>query len=162
MYNNRKAFTLIELVFVLVVIGILATIAIPRLAATRNDAQIAKGRSDVAAIRAAIVSERQSRLLQGNSAYTDQLHVGAAGDKTTLFDSNGSAAVTFLQYGITTQNASDGHWDDTVSEVNGRWIYVFRVLGTDINFVYNRARGTFDCNRTVGGNAGRYCQSLVD
>lgn len=155
-------YTMIELVFVIVVLGILAAIAIPRLVATRDDANIAKGRSDVAAIRAAIVSERQSRLLQGDSTYINKLHDGTAGNKTTLFDSNGSAAVTLLQYGITTQNSSDGHWDDTVSEVNGRWIYVFRVLGTDINFVYNRARGTFDCNRTVGGNAGRYCQSLVD
>ena len=59
---KRKAFTMIELVFVIVVIGILAAIAIPKFAATRDDAQIAKGRSDVAAIRAAIVSERQGRL----------------------------------------------------------------------------------------------------
>lgn len=162
MYNNKKAFTMIELVFVIVVIGILATIAIPRLAATRNDAQIAKARSDIAAIRAAIVSERQSRLLQGNSSYINQLHVGAAGNKTTLFDSNGTAGVTLLQYGISTQNATDGHWDDTVAQVNGKWRYVFRLLGTDINFDYNRANGTFDCNRTVVGNAGTYCQSLVD
>jgi len=153
---------MIELVFVIVVIGILATIAIPRLAATRDDAQIAKARSDIAAIRAAIVSERQSRLLQGNSSYINQLHVGIAGNKTTLFDSNGSADVTLLQYGITTQNESDGHWDDTVAQVNGRWTYVFRLFGTDINFVYNRTRGTFDCNRTVGGNESKYCQSLVD
>lgn len=155
---------MIELVFVIVVIGILATIAIPRLAATRNDAQIAKGRSDIAAIRAAIVSERQSRLLQGDSTYINKLHDGTAGNKTTLFDTNdtGPTGATLLQYGITTQNESDGHWDDTVAQVNGRWIYVFRVLRTDINFVYNRTRGTFDCNRTAAGNAGRYCQSLVD
>ena len=34
----KKAFTMIELVFVIVVIGILASVAIPKLSATRSDA----------------------------------------------------------------------------------------------------------------------------
>jgi len=38
----RKAFTMIELIFVIVILGILAAIAIPRLAATRDDAEVVK------------------------------------------------------------------------------------------------------------------------
>ena len=36
----KKAFTMIELIFVIVILGILAAVAIPKLSATRNDAKI--------------------------------------------------------------------------------------------------------------------------
>ena len=36
----KKGFTMIELIFVIVILGILASVAIPRLAATRDDAEI--------------------------------------------------------------------------------------------------------------------------
>ena len=65
---HRKAFTMVELIFAIVIIGILTAVAVPKFAATRDDAVITKARATVAAVRNAIATERQKRILKGDFA----------------------------------------------------------------------------------------------
>ncbi|RUM65984.1 MAG: hypothetical protein DSZ05_05135 [Sulfurospirillum sp.] len=50
-YNRREAFTMLELIFVIVIIAILAAVAVPKFTATRDDATITKAISTVSAVR---------------------------------------------------------------------------------------------------------------
>ena len=148
--NTKQAFTMLELVFVIVVLGILSAIAIPKFAATRTDAQISKGRADIASIRSAIITERQSRLIKGDSQWINSL----SNSTTTLFDGNGT--VSLLMYGITAGN-TDGHWSTT--DAAAPYLhYVYKAGGKDCAFTYDPASGKFDLNASQDA----LCDKLVN
>ena len=54
---KRSGFSMIELVFVIVILGVLAAVAVPRFVATRTDAQVATARSDLASAMKAVVAK---------------------------------------------------------------------------------------------------------
>ena len=70
---KRSGFTMIELIFVIVILGILAAVAIPKLAATRDDAKVSKGASELATL----VSDM-------GAYYTAQGHFGPMADMTNV------------------------------------------------------------------------------
>jgi len=89
MNNNRYAFTMIELIFVIIVVGILSAVALPKLSATRDDAIISKARTTVASIRTVLTTEKQKRILRGN--FDDM-------NKTFVGDDSSSVFINLLEY----------------------------------------------------------------
>jgi len=78
--QTKKGFTMIELIFVIVIIGILASVAIPRLAATRDDAKIATSLSETGMI-----------LRETTAYYTANGHFSdTASDMSNAADFNGT------------------------------------------------------------------------
>ena len=150
----KNAFTMIEMVFVIVIFGILAAIAIPRFAATRTDAQIAKGRSDIASIRSALVSERQVRLIRGDSGWITVLHDTT--QTAVYFDSNGSVTNNLLMYGVTV-DVADGHWHGYAATAGGTHSYDFRLEGADNVFTYNPTNAAVTVNGTSVISGGFVC-----
>lgn len=140
MQKSKNAFTMIEMVFVIVILGILAAVAIPRLAATRTDAEITKGRADVASIRSAIINERQVRLIQGDPTFIS----GTAMNTGGLFGG-------VLMYPIA---AADWASTGTTAATN---TYTYTIDGTATTFTYTRTDGTFTCVANQGN-----CNDLVD
>lgn len=141
-----RAFTMIELIFVIVVLGILAAIALPKFGATREIADIAKGRADVATIRTAIASERQTQVIKGNTSYIAKL----SDNTTTLFKGDGTR--TLLMYGIAAGTGS-GNWQGNTDGLN----YTYTVGSTTTPFTYSPTAGTFTCTPDTND-----CNALVD
>jgi len=161
MYKMKKAFTMIEIVFVIVIIGILAAVAIPRLAATRDDAEISKARVLIASVRNALAMERQKRILRGEFA-----PITSVGDATNVFGTfktgvNVDTQVDVLEYPVTSERKRH-HWSwDGWS--NGAFWYAFCLTdGCHANpdavwFVVRN--GKFQCVDNASRNYGK-CSTL--
>jgi general secretion pathway protein G len=143
----KKAFTMIELVFVIVVLGILAAIAVPKFAVSRSDAEIAKGRADVSTIRSAIITERQAQFISGTTTYIPKLSTST----TTLFTGNGTREL--LMYGIAAGTTS-GHWKSTNDD--GKH-YSYMVGTSSVAFTYDSSTGKFTCDESK-----QLCKDLVN
>jgi type II secretion system protein G len=98
---NRKGFTLIELLIVVVIIGILAAIAIPKFANTKEKAYIASMKSD---LRNLVTAEEA--YFADSVKYTTTIGAGGVVFNVTTGNANPTLALT-----------ADG-WTGTISNLN--------------------------------------------
>ena len=151
----RKAFTMIELVFVIAVIGILATIAVPKFSATRDDAMATKAKTTVANIRTAMSSEVQRKILKAD--YTPISNLGGVTNSYDqpifdYFDGNTSGNRVLEYAPRSCKNSSaTGCWMRT-----GANSYLYKMpagIGGDVKF--NVSNNRFDCDTTYNSHGCR-------
>ena len=154
MNNSQKAFTMLELIFVIAVIGILSAVALPKFAASRNDAVVAKAKSTVAAVRMGITTARQQMVLQGKFKQITKLSVSAGYDKYVFDGINGVTSNPILEYPIRAckDSTSTGCW---YTANNTDYRYMMPVSGfADFNITNNK----FTCKTPNDAN----CRLLTE
>ena len=142
---RQKAFTIIELIFVIIVLGILASVAIPKFSESIKQADITKAKSKVAAIRSGLQVYKNKHILVGDAPYPNTLD----SDANHLFDK-------VLPYPTAPSNSSGG-WTKC-----GKNQYCYHIGGGYLKFVYDAALGTFTCDSTksTAQDASRLCQQF--
>ena len=125
--HMQQAFTLVELVMVIVIIGLLAAVVTPKFTSIRDEAQDAAEEAAVAAVRSGIKLVHMTNLAQNNDTYPtdlDSAQTGQAADDNPLF-------TEVIEGGLT-----DGNW-----EKRSRTRY--RYIPTNATYVYYRNTGEF-------------------
>ncbi len=134
MKRSNKGFTLIELLIVVVIIGILAAIAIPKFAATKQKAYIAAVKTDLKNL--ATVEEGYASSHNGTYLITGVIH-GSPPDSLAGFAYTPSAGVTVTLGGVV------GGWSATATHAS--------VAGLACGIYYNNAPVA---NATTEGSPG--------
>ncbi len=145
-FSNRKAFTMLELVFVIAIIGILAAVAIPKLAATRDDAEMAKAKTIIGTIQSALATERQKRVLRGDfTAITSISNNAAPNEVFADFSDDDGDGVTSAVFETTVFKCktatSKACWVDS-----GGGTYTYRMPWGNGTVVFTITGGKFTCN----------------
>ncbi len=85
----KNAFTIIELIFAIVIIGILAAIAIPKLSATRDDAKIATIKTNIMSSTNEVIAYATSKgKIEDDISKMSQILKNMLNDNSTILSAN--------------------------------------------------------------------------
>jgi len=165
----KNSFTLIELVFVIVILGLLASFAVPKFMQTKASASAASALSVVSSIRTAIETKHGNWIinddLDTNDGYTPQGYPQKLDDaalntaKELLFD--GTDTLSILKKGVKSCLDNDCWYkksEDTDKNISD---YIYKFNENDfIQLEYNGSNGNFDCVDSTSKSK-EECESII-
>jgi len=107
--KSHYAFTMIELIFVIVILGILSAVALPKLAATREDAMDARDCKNTAVCVTDLLSEYTAKMSATKSASVACTHAEASEEN------NISVSVTSQDVTVSGAPSKCSHLNTTIA-----------------------------------------------
>jgi len=120
---------MVELIFVIIIIGILSAIAVPRFQSTAEEAYISKAKSTIASARSALSMMRQKNILKSQTA---DINKTAVGDNFT----------NLLKFPVSVCGAAKCNGWSTSGTA-------FTFHGPTGNVVYNLTSNKLECDKTT-------------
>jgi prepilin-type N-terminal cleavage/methylation domain-containing protein len=119
--SSEKGFTLIEIIAVLIILGILAAVAVPKFVNIQSDSQMKSLDGAMAALQAVAVQDYSYRLLKGSADsrnYAPSNNISGAG-AVNLGDFNGTISAADSDGNVTlTLESGPGTWFNNAPTAN--------------------------------------------
>lgn len=129
---KQRAFSLIELIFAVVIISVIAIVAIPNFKSVKNKTDMVKIKSDIALIRDALNQYKNKNILSSSNDSLDSLDDGGE----YLF-------INILKTPIiATTSPKASYWMKVTDTKYKVWLDT----QSAVEFVYNSSQYTFECD----------------
>ena len=167
----KRGFTLIELIFVIVVIGLLASVAVPKFMQTKVSASSASAKSIVSSLRTAIETKHGDWMInddlgtddgytpQGYPQKLDEASANTAGEKLFV----GTSKMKILKNPIKSCLNVDCWFKYKADDEDNNISYYAYKLGDDDNLTldYNGSNGELKCNGD-GSISKDDCENIIN
>jgi general secretion pathway protein G len=131
--NNKNSFSILELIFIVVIMGILATVSIPKLLNTKDNASIIRVQNDLNVIQNGLKEYQTKHILQNDDGVLDSL------DKDDISLFSNILETPFVA-------SDDINCWTKISNIKYRYNLS---SNQNIEFIYDKDDFSFSCDKTL-------------